>query len=348
MDTTQATYRILDASLNRASEGFRTLEEFSRFVLENRDLSVEVKSLRHELANSFPSFLNRRDLLSARNTQGDVGTSIETASEYVRIEPSQVIAAAASRVQQSLRVIEEYGKLIEPDFPRVVEQIRYRCYDVCAKLELLANPSTRQKMIHDAKLYLLIDGAESEEVLMERIERFSEAGVDVFQLRDHSLDDRTLYHRSKAAVAATRRCNRLFIVNDRADIAAASDADGVHVGQEELPVDAARKILGHDRLVGVSTHSREQAEQAVRDGADYIGCGPVFSSRTKQFDYHLGTDLLRDVASAVQLPAFAIGGIEQSNLKLVLHSGFTRIAVTGAIRDAVDPYQAALELRKSL
>ena len=114
-------------------------------------------------------------------------------------------------------------------------------------------------------------------------------------------------------------------------------ADGVHLGQENVTVKDARRIVGPDRLIGVSTHSLEQARQAVLDGADYIGVGPTFPSGTKQFDRLPGLELLREVAAEIRLPAFAIGGISPRNVAEVLAAGFTRIAVSGAVLSSDDP-----------
>ena len=136
----------------------------------------------------------------------------------------------------------------------------------------------------------------------------------------------------------------MFVMNDRPDLAVLADADGVHVGQEELSVKDARTIVGADRLVGVSTHSIEQARQAVLDGADYIGVGPVFPSGTKQFDRLAGLELVRAVAAEVRLPAFAIGGITADNLPLVREAGLGRVAVSGAVASAADPGAAARRL----
>ncbi len=133
-------------------------------------------------------------------------------------------------------------------------------------------------------------------------------------------------------------------MNDRPDLAALASADGVHLGQEELSVKDARSIVGPQALVGVSTHSLEQARSAVIDGADYIGVGPTFPSGTKPFDEFPGVDLLRAVAAEIRLPAFAIGGIDATNVGQVLEAGFTRIAVAGAITTAEDVGQAAEEL----
>ena len=131
-------------------------------------------------------------------------------------------------------------------------------------------------------------------------------------------------------------------------MAVETGCDGVHVGQEELPVAETRRILGTQRLIGVSTHSIDQARQAVSDGADYIGCGPVFPGRTKQFDQFPGTEFLLQIGSEISLPAFAIGGIDLQNVTQVINSGMRRVAITAAIRDAEDPEVAASELKRLL
>jgi thiamine-phosphate pyrophosphorylase len=139
-----------------------------------------------------------------------------------------------------------------------------------------------------------------------------------------------------------------LIVNDRPDLAVLAQADGVHVGQEELSVKDARSIVGPDLLIGVSTHSIEQARQAALDGANYIGVGPTFPSTTKQFDRFPGLELLRTVAAEITLPAFAIGGVTRNNLAEVKSSGFRRIAVSGAILEADDPIDATKKLKAEL
>lgn len=343
----QTVYRILDASANRAAEGLRTMEEFARFALDDRELAGELKRQRHQLASALER-LPRRRLLAARDTAGDVGTTIGVPSEYARAAPAAVVAAAASRTQQAMRCLEEVSKTIEPAVAALVEQIRYRCYTAAAELEMKLGDSRRVERLATAQLYVLIDAGRSQQTFLQTIRTLAAGGVDVVQLRDRTLDDRTLLHRATAGAALAREWNVLFIVNDRADLAVAAGADGVHVGQEELPAAAARAILGPERLVGVSTHSLEQAAEAAAEGADYIGCGPVFPGQTKAFDTYVGTELLQQVASQTPLPAFAIGGITAGNLDEVITAGFTRIAVTGAVRDAADPERAAAELKQRL
>jgi thiamine-phosphate pyrophosphorylase len=132
----------------------------------------------------------------------------------------------------------------------------------------------------------------------------------------------------------------LFIMNDRPDLAVLTDADGVHVGQDELPVNLVRQIVGA-KLIGVSTHSIEQARQAVLDGADYIGAGPVFESTTKEFSQLAGLTYLQEVAAEISIPAFAIGGITEDRVEEILRTGIGRIAVSSALLRADNPQEVA-------
>lgn len=346
-DPLQATYRILDASANRASEGLRTMEEFSRFVLDDIELTSELKSIRHDLATAMRR-LPRAQLLAARDTPGDVGTSIREPSEYARDSLACVATAAASRTTQSLRVLEEYGKTIDALIAADIEQIRYRCYATSAKLELRSQTNSRHSRLDASILYVLIDAGSSEAAFGETVLQLSKSGVDILQLRDRDHDDRTLIRRAHLGTQIAHQFGTMLIMNDRADLALAADTDGVHVGQDELPVADARRIVGPNRLVGLSTHSIEQARKATELGADYIGCGPVFAGRTKTFDRYVGTRLLTEVAREIKIPAFAIGGIELGNVDEVIQAGCRRIAVTGVVRDAANPTAVVATLKERL
>ena len=170
----------------------------------------------------------------------------------------------------------------------------------------------------------------------------------MLQLRDKSLDDRQLIERARLLREATSAAGALLIVNDRPDVARLARADGVHLGQEDLSVKDVRWIVGPEALVGVSTHSIEQARQAVLDGANYLGVGPTFPSGTKQFAEFPGVALLRAVATEIRLPAFAIGGIDRENLDQVLDAGFHRVALGGAVTAAKVPATVVREMRRHL
>jgi thiamine-phosphate pyrophosphorylase len=157
------------------------------------------------------------------------------------------------------------------------------------------------------------------------------AGVKWVQYRDKEKSRREVYEQSVILRKLTRDFNAVFIVNDYADIALAVDADGVHLGQEDLPLREARKIMGRNKIIGISTHSLRQAEEADKEGADYIGFGPVFHTATKEAGEPKGTEVLRDVKSAVRIPVVAIGGINLKNLNSVLDAGADAVAIASAI-----------------
>ena len=203
---------------------------------------------------------------------------------------------------------------------------------------------TLRDLLLEARLYVLVDGCQSPDRFVCLARSLVQAGVHVLQLRDKQLCDRELVERARLLRQLTRDATTLFIVNDRPDIALLADADGVHVGQDELTVADCRTVLGRERLVGVSTHSVPQALQAVDDGADYIGCGPTFPSPTKQFAEFPGLRFLQAVGPRLQIPAFAIGGIHPANVPQVLDAGFRRIAVSSAVTAASDPSAAARSL----
>lgn len=337
-----AALRAMDAAANRAREGLRVVEDYIRFVLDDRHLTHLCKQLRHDLTSALARIpFDKR--LAARETQYDVGTGLTTSREQRRDDASEVLRASFARAQESLRSLEEFAKLSDAALAALFKQLRYRVYTLQRAIEIAAGAIER---LSAARLYVLIDGRASAEEL-ERLVR-SLGNADIIQLRDKRLHDRELLDRARLLRAMTRQTGTLFIMNDRPDLAALAQADGVHVGQEEVSVKDARSIVGPERLVGVSTHSIEQARQAVLDGANYIGVGPTFASGTKAFDRFPGLELLWQVAAEIRLPAFAIGGIHGGNVSEVFATGFSRIAVSGAILAADDPAAALEELHERL
>jgi thiamine-phosphate pyrophosphorylase len=204
----------------------------------------------------------------------------------------------------------------------------------------------RSERLRDARLYFICDARPGGRALADLLPAVLEAGVDVFQLRDKRLADDELL---ELGLAARRWCDEhgaLFILNDRPDLAMAVGADGVHVGQDDVPVEAARAIVGDERLVGLSTHSPEQI--AAAGGVDYIGVGPVNETPTKPGRSAVGVELVRHAAAHANVPFFAIGGITAGNVSAVLAAGARRVAVLRAIADAGDPTAAARELRAAV
>jgi thiamine-phosphate pyrophosphorylase len=192
--------------------------------------------------------------------------------------------------------------------------------------------------LFSSPLYAILDTSFSKGRSPTAILReFLNVGVKLVQLRAKELSSAEFFTLAKEARQLTREAGATFIVNDRADIAVASGADGVHLGQDDLPLQAARRILGPDKVIGISTHDLDQARSAELNGADYIGFGPIFGSTTKDTGYSpRGLEMLREIRAAVKLPIVAIGGINEQNVAEVWKAGADAAAIIGDIMSADD------------
>jgi thiamine-phosphate pyrophosphorylase len=199
----------------------------------------------------------------------------------------------------------------------------------------------RRQRLHNARLYLVTPGIDA-----ERLDAALRGGVEVVQLRCKDEDDQTVLELAEVLRRGCLQHKALFIVNDRPDLAVRAQADGVHVGQDDVPVRRARQIVGAERLVGLSTHTREQI--AAASGVDYIGVGPVHSTPTKPGRPAVGTELVRHAAAHAKVPWFAIGGISEQTIGAVVAAGAARVAVVRALSEADDPEAAARRLRTAL
>jgi thiamine-phosphate pyrophosphorylase len=199
----------------------------------------------------------------------------------------------------------------------------------------------RRQRLLKAHLYLVCD---------DRPDQFLAAalrgGVDIVQLRIKDGSDDAILAAARRFRAACNAHDALFILNDRPDLVHAADADGVHVGQADTAVAQARELVGADRLVGLSTHSRAQIDAAAATDVDYIGVGPVHETPTKPGRPAVGLELVRYAASTAAVPFFAIGGISTANASVVAASGAERIAVVRALTEAGEPDRVAGELRR--
>jgi thiamine-phosphate pyrophosphorylase len=339
-----ATARILDAGANRAREALRVIEDYCRFALDDAFLSGALKRLRHDLTEAL-AVLPPSLLLEARETQHDVGTALSTPGEGRRHVPLDVVQANLKRLQEALRSLEEHGKLHSADLGRRLEQLRYRSYTL--ERSIVLGTTARQRLAA-ARLYLLLSAGKCRAALDWTIHESATGGVAVVQLREKGLSDRQLLERARQVRRWTREAGVLFILNDRPDIARLAEADGVHLGQEELSVKDARRIVGPDVLIGVSTHNLEQLRQAILDGAAYVGVGPTFPSATKEFTALAGLDFVRQAAAETTLPAFVIGGVNRATIDAAIAAGARRVAVSQAICGADEPRQAAAELLSRL
>jgi thiamine-phosphate pyrophosphorylase len=204
--------------------------------------------------------------------------------------------------------------------------------------------------LQDFRLYVILDtGIGSRDADILEIARKTISGrADILQLRAKDDSDRKILKTGRAIKSLTAQSQTLFVLNDRVDLANILDADGVHLGQDDLPVQQARKILGKDKIIGVSTHSVDQARAAEREGADYIAVGPIFATATKPKATPLGPEIISRIKDEIKVPFVAVGGIDLKNLKQLMQQGAKRVAVCRAIITVKDITKATERFRQRL
>ena len=323
------TLRIIDANCNRISEGLRFLEDVARFVLNDATSSQKLREMRHNLVKNMSQF--GAAALSERNSEADVGISIEAVSEQHNL-PS-LVTANAKRVEEALRVLEEIAKLpeISPtlnsnDFKRA----RFNIYTF--ERELSSKILRHHKITQLTGLYVILDtqtlGMKDEVDAASAVIR---GGARIIQLRDK--------HHSKGALLAIAQklkdlcceSGTLFLINDHLDVALAVDADGLHIGQDDLPLSTVRQELPIDKVIGCSAANLTQALKAEAEGADYIAVGSVFPTATKKDATVIGLEHLRQIKQAITIPLIAIGGINKDNITEVMTAGANSAAVISAV-----------------
>jgi len=300
--------------------------------------------MRHQLIKGDWPF--NMQLIQARNSEGDVGTNIEIPEQEKQRELPIMVVANSRRVQESLRTLEELAKI--PDItPKLnsekFKQARFNLYSI--ERNLLSKLFRQDKIKRMTGLYAIIDtqalkGRSHIEVATQIIR----GGAKTIQLRDKLLSKKELLPIAQQLKNLCAEHNVLFIVNDHLDIALAADANGLHLGQNDLPTKVARKLLPIDKILGCSTTTVEQATTAEADGADYIAVGSIYPTTSKERAKVIGLEGLHQIRQAVTLPLVAIGGITKDNAAEVIAAGASSVAVISAILQAESPEEAAQQI----
>lgn len=350
--------RIVDANLNRASEGLRVMEDAARLGLDLAELSWDIKSARHEL-RTIAGELARcaGEAMVWRDTPGDVGTGHSTTSERARAGLREVVIAAGKRTQEALRVLEEMSKVVATASTAAArcKALRYRVYELDRRL-VLAMGSGRGRQWG---VCVLVTESLCVKRSWERVvEGAIAGGAEVLQLREKEMEGRELVRRARRMVEMAKGAGSdaqgprvTVFINDRPDVCVLSGADGVHLGQTDVSVSDARRIVGLSRLVGVSTTNMEQARGAVADGADCCGVGPMFTTTTKHKPVLAGPAYLRAYLAeeaTARVPHLAIGGIHAGNIAELVAAGCRGVAVSSAVCSSEDPEEATRGLVRAL
>jgi thiamine-phosphate pyrophosphorylase len=321
-------YRTIDANLNRIAEGLRVVEDISRFHFEHPELAKELKNFRHAIRKKFIHMESK--LTSFRDVQNDIGKEISSHTKLDnKTNLKQLATSNFKRIEEGLRTVEEHLKILgDYQGSKAVEKLRFTIYET-EKRHLGLFRTTLPAGTYGITAEKLSKGRKNIAVIKEMIE----GGVTVVQYRE-KLEDKSLreiYQECREVRKMTADNGVMFIVNDYVDIAMLVDADGIHLGQDDLPVKEVRRLSG-DKIIGLSTHSPEQAQKAVKDGADYIGVGPIFKTDTKKKVCDpVGIEYLEYVSANVSLPFVAIGGIKENNIREIQSKGAKTIALVSEI-----------------
>ncbi|MBN1693265.1 MAG: thiamine phosphate synthase [Dehalococcoidales bacterium] len=335
-------FRIIDANINRLGEGLRVLEEFARMTLNDAVLTQKLKDMRHQMVVTNTGLYNQ--LVKSRDAAGDIGSDMEVSSESNKREPQGIIAANAKRAQESLRVLEEMAKIpaLDLDSERY-RKSRFELYTI--EKELVARVSRKDKLESLKGVYVIIDAAWLKERKTSDIARQAiMGGAGVIQLRCKECSHREFLKMAGDIQEVCREKGVLFIVNDSLEIAMAVKADGLHAGQEDMPAGELKKLLPIDMILGYSARTVEEAREAFKEGADYLGVGAMFATATKESAEVVGPERVSRIKKVVDLPVVAIGGINKGNIKEVMKAGAEAAAVISAVMGEDDIEKATREL----
>ena len=342
----RVAYRIIDANFNRAREALRVMEEYCRFALNSGALSERAKGLRHELCAAVGR-LDPGRLMAGRDTLGDVGVGRKVEEQLGRATVKDCFVAAAKRLTEALRALAEMAQIEDKAVADAVERLRYEAYTLEKDIVLFSEPVEK---FHRVRLYVILTSSLPAEVL-SLASRCAAGGADCIQLRAKDIPDDRRFALAVEFVEICREMGALSIINDRADVAAAAGADGVHLGQNDLPVEQVRRLQLSPLIIGKSTHSLQELEAACPSLPSYVSLGPAFPTPTKPGLEIAGPDYIRqglEKLAGTGISHVAIGGITLDNVEQVTGAGAQRVAVCSTVTKASDPAQACRRLKERI
>ena len=333
-------YQIIDANLDRAREGLRVLEDWARFGLGKEKFVEKIKNFRQILGKNHLEVYKQ-----SRNHIEDKCKGLIHQEQFNRKTSEQIISSNSARVQEALRVIEEFSRLQNHELSKIASEIRYEIYTIEIDLLSYSKFKKSEEILKENHLYVITDQKDN---LLEIIEEILIAGVRIIQHRFKTGADRDHLKEAIQIKNLCKRYNSLFIVNDRLDIALASNADGIHLGQDDLDLKTARKLLGYSKIVGISANNAIDISNALDEGCDYLGIGPVFETTTKKNKIPLGIENIKTLTKDLNIPWFAIGGIKSNNISYLKRNGFKKVALVSELMNSEDPKEDAMMILKKL
>ncbi|MFH0796009.1 MAG: thiamine phosphate synthase [Candidatus Omnitrophota bacterium] len=316
-------YRIIDANLNRTREGLRVLEEVARFAKKDVVLTKKLRALRHQISEQIANRIPRVLLLAARTSKEDLGKNFPGED---RSGMKELVIANSLRVSEALRTLEEVTGTIVPGVRTSVQNIRFAFYETEKSFINLYRTG-----LPDYPVYAIVDPAKSAGDIVSFTQKLLGAGAKIIQLRIKDCPDMRFFQIAQKIQTKAKKSGACFLINDRPDIANSVEADGIHIGQKDLPLPYVRRLCP-DKIIGVSTRSAAEAKKAVKEGADYIAVGAIFPTVSKEDSVVVGTRTIREIKKVTEkIPVVAIGGINPKNAGRAFAAGADYVAVISSL-----------------
>ncbi len=339
----RAIYRIIDANFNRAREAIRVIEDYCRFALNSATFYARAKELRHRLSRAVRQ-LDNGQLLCCRDTVHDVGAGEVIQDQLTRIDLNECLTAGCKRLTEALRSLAEASQTLGGPVYQTIEALRYEAYVLEKDIFLISEPAEKFKRV---SLYIVITSELKDEII-ELTKKCAEGDADCIQMRAKTMKDDELFSTAVEFVKINKEAGVLSIVNDRVDIAIAAGANGVHLGQNDLPVECARRLQLTPLIIGKSTHSLSQLRAACAERPTYVSLGPVFDTKTKPMSPPIGLKYIRQSKRMLVdsgIGCVAIGGITLDNVEKVISAGVNCVSVCSAVTEAGDPRAACKAMK---
>ena len=313
--------RIIDVNLNRLDESLKFIEDIVRLYFADRVLLSQTRLIRNAFRD-FKKSLPLKEIIRSRRSTEDPGRPAKF-DERTKKPISAVILSNMSRAKEASRTLEELGKAFGVESSGLIKEIRFKIYDlekdIVRHLDKIFNPY----------LHVIIDEQYLSAYNIENLtDTLTANGATMIQLRVKTMDDRSFL---KYAIRIRKKIGTRevrFIVNNRLDIAIACNAHGVHLGQTDIPARVARRGMGDSAIIGISARTVKEAKKAQSDGADYLGVGALYPTRTKPDASRCALTTFRAICRSVRIPVIGIGGVDDRNYKAILRAGASGIAVS--------------------
>ena len=331
-------YRIIDANFNRTREGLRVIEDALRFVYTDEENFKEIRKIRHLFSKKTFKFFKKDFLKVARDIEKDKGKDF---NEIEKINLNKLVEINFLRVEESLRVLEEYSKILNSEASSFFHDLRFKIYDIEKKIIC----KLARKKIKVPCVYIILNLKEGENFL-NFAENVIKGRPDIIQLR-YKGDNIKFFLKIAKELKKMTPDEIIYLINDRIDVAILCESDGIHIGKNDFDIEEARKLLP-EKIIGISTESLDDVRNLKEKDIDYIAIGSVFKSPTKPEKKVVGIEILKEIKKYISIPLIGIGGINIENVEKVIESGADGIAVISVVEKSENPMEVIKKLKEEI